>query len=183
MGDTMADERSFLVKFGLGVWHLINGTRKVFLNLLFLLFIYFLYVALQPPETFRLKPDSTLVIRPYGRVVEQYTTTPMDRALLEATGQDRSETRLRDMLEAIHRAAGDSDISQLVIDPNYMWGIGLAALKDLGHALDAFRSTGKPVIAVAENLGQQQYYLASLADEVWLDPNGVMGFSRGWSSP
>jgi len=174
MGDTMADERSFLVKFGLGVWHLINGTRKVFLNLLFLLFIYFLYVALQPPETFRLKPDSTLVIRPYGRVVEQYTTTPMDRALLEATGQDRSETRLRDMLEAIHRAAGDSDISQLVIDPNYMWGIGLAALKDLGHALDAFRSTGKPVIAVAENLGQQQYYLASLADEVWLDPNGVI---------
>lgn len=174
MGDTMADERSFLVKFGLGVWHLINGTRKVFLNLLFLLFIYFLYIALQPPETFRLKPDSTLVVRPYGRVVEQYTTTPMDRALEEATGQDRSETRLRDMLEAIHRAAGDSDITQLVIDPNYMWGIGLAALKDLGHALDAFRSTGKPVIAVAENLGQQQYYLASLADEVWLDPNGVI---------
>jgi protease-4 len=27
---------------------------------------------------------------------------------------------------------------------------------------------------VAENLGQQQYYLASLADEVWLDPNGVI---------
>jgi len=170
----MANERSFLVKFGLGIWHFINGSRKVFLNLLFLLFVYFVFIALQPPETFRLKPDSTLVIRPYGKVVEQYTTTPLDRALEEATGQDRSETRLRDMLEAIHRAAGDSDIIQLVIDPNYMWGIGLASLKDLGHALDAFRSTGKSVIAVAENLGQQQYYLASLADEVWLDPNGAI---------
>ncbi len=170
----MANERSFLVKFGLGIWHFINGSRKVFLNLLFLLFVYFVFIALQPPETFRLKHDSTLVIRPYGKVVEQYTTTPLDRALEEATGQDRSETRLRDMLEAIHRAAGDSDITQLVIDPNYMWGIGLASLKDLGHALDAFRSTGKSVIAVAENLGQQQYYLASLADEVWLDPNGAI---------
>jgi protease-4 len=173
-GDTMANERSFPVRFALGVWHFINGSRKVFLNLLFLLFLYFVFITLQAPETYRLKSDSTLVIRPYGKVVEQYTTTPLDRALQEATGQDRSETRLRDMLEAIHRASGDSDITQLVIDPNYMWSIGLAALKDLEHALDAFRSTGKSVITVADNLGQQQYYLASLADEIWLNPNGTI---------
>ncbi|MCW8924678.1 MAG: signal peptide peptidase SppA [Xanthomonadales bacterium] len=170
----MANERSFLAKIALGTWNFINGARKVFLNLVFLFILYLLYLALQPPETFRLKPDTTLVIRPYGNVVEQYTTTPLDRALQEAAGQERSETRLRDLLEAIHRAAGDDDITQLVIDPNYMWRVGLAALKDIEHALDAFRSTGKPVIAVAENIGQQQYYLASLADEVWLDPNGVI---------
>jgi len=177
----MANERSFPVKFALGIWHFINGSRKVFLNLLFLLFLYFMFIALKAPDTFRLKPDSTLVIRPYGNVVEQYTTTPLDRALQEATGQERSETRLRDMLEAIHRAAGDSDITQLVIDPNYMARVGLASLKDLEHALDAFRSTGKSVIAVAQNLGQQQYYLASLADEVWLDPNGTIWID-GYSS-
>ncbi len=177
----MANERSFPVRFALGVWHFINTSRKVFLNLLFLLFVYFMFVALQPSETFRLKSDSTLVIRPYGNVVEQYTTTPLDRALQEAMGQERFETRLRDMLEAIHRAADDSDITQLVIDPNYLQGIGLASLKDLEHALDAFRSTGKSVIAVAQNLGQQQYYLASLADEVWLDPNGTIWID-GYSS-
>jgi len=178
----MANEQSFLVKFALGLWHFINGSRKVFLNLLFLLFMYMLYVALmQPAETFRLKSETTLVIRPYGNVVEQYTSTPMDRALQEATGQDQSETRLRDMIEAIHRAAGDSDIKQLVIDPSYMWGIGLAALKDIGHAVDAFRTTGKPVIAVADNMGQHQYYLASLADEIWLNPNGTVWID-GYSS-
>lgn len=170
----MANQRSFPVNLALGIWHFINGSRKVVLNLLFLFLVYLVYIAVQPPELFRLKPDTTLVIRPYGNVVEQYTTTPLDRALQQATGQDEHETRLRDMLEAIHRAAGDGDITQLVIDPNYMLGIGLAALKDLEHALDAFRSSGKPVIAVAENLGQQQYYLASLADEVWLDPNGAI---------
>jgi protease-4 len=177
----MANDRSFLVRFFYGIWHFINGSRKVFLNLLFLLFIFVVFTALQPPETFRLKPDSTLVIRPYGNVVEQFTTTPMDRAIQEATGVDRSETRLRDILEAIHLAAGDSDISQLVIDPNYLWGIGLASLKDIEHALDAFRSTGKSVVAVAQNLGQQQCYLASLADEVWLDPNGSIWID-GYSS-
>ena len=152
----MANERSLPVKFLLGIWHFINGSRKVFLNVLFLLFVYLVFVAVKPPETFRLKPDSTLVIRPYGNVVEQYSTTAMDRAIEEATGQERSETRLRDMLEAIHRAAGDSDITQLVIDPNYLRGIGLASLNDLGDALEAFRSTGKPVIALADMLGQNQ---------------------------
>ncbi len=177
----MANERSSPVKFALGVWHFINGSRKVFLNLLFLLFLYLVYAAVQPPETFRLKSDTALVIRPYGKVVEQYSSTPMDRALQEATGQERSETRLRDMLEAIHRAATDSDITQLVIDPSYLRGIGLAGLKDLGHAVDSFRSTGKPVIAVADNMDQQQYYLASLADEIWLNPNGTVWID-GYSS-
>ncbi len=173
-GDNMANERPFFLRLALGAWHFINGSRKVFLNLLFLILLYMIYVVLQPPDTFRLKPESTLVVRPYGNVVEQYTTTPMDRALQEATGQDRNETRLRDMLEVIHRAAGDSAISQLVIDPSYMWSIGLAALQDLSNALDKFRSTGKMVIAVADNLGQQQYYLASLADEIWLNPDGMV---------
>ena len=170
----MANKRSFPVKFALGLWHFVNGSRKVFLNLLFIFFIYLVFIAFQPSETFRLKPNSTLVIRPYGDVVEQYTTTVLDRAIEEATSQDRSETRLRDMLEAIHRAAGDSDITQLVIDPNYLHSIGLAALNDLGHALEAFRSTGKPVIALAGSLGQNQYYLASLADEIWLNPGGTI---------
>jgi protease-4 len=177
----MAKQRSFPVKFALGVWHFVNNSRKVFLNLLFLLFVYLLFLAFQPPETFRLKPNSTLVIRPYGDVVEQYTTTPLDRAIEDATGRERSETRLRDMLEAIHRAAGDSDITQLVIDPNYLRSIGLAALNDMGYALEAFRSTGKPVIALADMLGQNQYYLASMADEIWLNPNGTIWID-GYSS-
>ena len=90
----MANERSLPVKFIYGTWHFINGSRKVFLNLIFLLFIYMVYISLQPPETYRLKSESTLVIRPYGNVVEQFTTTPMDRALQEATGQDESENPL-----------------------------------------------------------------------------------------
>ena len=178
----MIKERSLPAKFALGVWHFINGSRKVFLNLLFLFVMYAIYATLmQPAEKLRLKPDTTLVIRPYGNVVEQFTGTAMDRALQEATGQERSETRLRDMLEAIHRAAGDDAITQLVIDPSYMWNIGLAALNDLDHAVDAFRSTGKQIIAVGDNFNQQQYYLAALADEIWLNPGGMVwldGFSN-----
>ena len=178
----MTKQRSLPAKIGLGIWHFINGSRKVFLNLLFLLFLFLLYMSFfHAEEAIRLKPDTTLVVRPYGTVVEQYSTTPLDRALEEATGQMRSETRLRDIIESIHRAASDNNIKQLVIDPSYLLGIGLASLKDIGHAVDEFRSTGKPIIAIAGNLRQDQYYLASLADEVWLNPGAMVwidGYSR-----
>jgi len=171
----MVKERSLPAKIGLGIWHFINGSRKVFLNLLFLFFLFVLYMTFfHAEENLRLKADTTLVVRPYGKVVEQYSTTPLDRALEEALGKMRSETRLRDMIEAIHRSAGDKTIKQLVIDPSYLISIGLASLKDLGHAVDAFRSTGKPIVAIAGNLGQDQYYMASLADEIWLNPGGTV---------
>ncbi len=177
----MVKQRSFPARIGFGIWHFINGSRKLFLNLLFLFFLYVLFLAFfHSEEALRLKPDTTLVVRPYGKIVEQYSTTPFDRAIEEAAGQMRSETRLRDIIESIHLAAGDKNIKQLVIDPSYMLGAGLASLKDLGHAVDAFRSTGKPIVAIANNLDQQQYYLASLADEIWLNPGGMVwvdGFS------
>jgi protease-4 len=68
-----------------------------------------------------------------------------------------------------------------VIDPAYMWRIGLASLQELEDAVEAFRAAGKPVIALADTLNQQQYYLAALADEIWLNPKGMVwieGFSR-----
>lgn len=178
----MVKQRSLPAKIGLGLWYFINGSRKVFLNLLFLFFIYVLYLAFfHSAEVLRLKPDTTLVIRPYGKIVEQYSTTPLDRAIEEAAGQMRSETRLRDMIKAIQRAANDTNIKQLVIDPSYLTSAGMASLKDLGHAVDTFRSTGKPIVATANNLSQSQYYLASLADEIWLNPGGTVwidGFSN-----
>jgi protease-4 len=61
-----------------------------------------------------------------------------------------------------------------VIDPSYLWGIGPAALHEIEAAVRDFRASGKPVIAVGDTMGQQQYYLAALADEVWLNPEGLV---------
>ena len=113
-------------------------------------------------------------------MVEQYSGTPLDLALQQLTEQARTETRLRDMADAIRRARDDDRIVRLVINPNDMWRIGMASLLELEAAIDDFKSSGKPVIALADNLSQQQYYLAALADEIWLHPAGMVwidGFS------
>lgn len=177
----MTSERSFISRFFIGIWRFIDGFRKVVLNLVFFLILFLVIVALfDSDDTLIVKPDTTLVLRPYGNVVEQYSGTPLDYVLMQAAETGRSETRLRDLLDAVRRAADDSRIVRLVIDPAFMRGAGMASLLEIASAVEDFRATGKPVVALADNLGQQQYFLAAMADEIWLNPKGMIwldGFS------
>ena len=177
----MTANRSFISKFFLGIWRFIDGTRKLVLNLVFLLILFFVVSAiLDSGESLTIKPDTALVLRPYGDVVEQYSGTPADYILMQATESTRPETRLRDLVSAVRKAADDPRIVRLVIDPSYMRSAGLAALLEIASAVEDFRATGKPVIALADNLGQGQYFLAAMADEIWLNPKGMVwldGFS------
>lgn len=177
----MTADRSIISRFFLGTWHFIDGARKVVLNLLFLLILYFVAMAfIDSGDTLLIQPNTALVLQPYGNVVEQYSGTPLDYALQQATETSRTETRLRDMVEAVRRAKDDDRIIRLVIDPTYLGRIGLASQLELEAAIEDFKGSGKSVIALADNLGQQQYFLAAMADEIWLNPEGMVwidGFS------
>jgi protease-4 len=171
----MTANRSFISRFFLGIWRFIDGTRKVVLNLVFLLILAVVIMAFfDSGETLIIQPDTALVLQPYGDVVEQYSGTPLDYALQQATETSRSETRLRDLVEAVRRAANDNRIVRLVIDPTYLRRIGLASQLELEAAIEEFKNSGKPVITLADNLGQQQYFLAAMADEIWLNPEGMV---------
>jgi protease-4 len=177
----MTSEHSFLGRFFRGIWRLIDGARKLVLNLVFLLIMYLLVMTfMDTGDTLIVQSDTTLVLQPFGDIVEQYSGTPLDTALMQITEQNRTETRLRDLVESVRRARDDQRIVSLVINPAYMWRIGMASLLELEAAIEDFKTSGKPVIAVADNLTQQQYYLAALADEIWLHPQGMVwidGFS------
>lgn len=177
----MSTNRSFFSRFFRGIWRFVDGSRKVFLNLVFLFVLYIIVLALMDTgETLRIQPDTALLLQPYGDVVEQYSGTPLDYILQQSTETSRTETRLRDLVEAVRRASEDPNIVRLVIDPNYMMRIGLASLFELEAAIGEFKASGKPVVALVDNLGQHQYFLASMADEIWMNPRGTVwidGFS------
>lgn len=169
----MTRERSPVKGFFLGVWRVIDGARKVFLNLLFFgLVLLIISTMMSSGETLVVQPNSALVVQPVGRVVEEYTSTPFDQAIQKASEGRVMETRLRDIVTSIRRAANDARINVLVLDPSLMWGIGLASLQEVEAAVRDFRESGKPVIAFSDMVGQHQYYFAALADEVWLNPEG-----------
>src|SRR5690606_24801612 len=107
-----------------------------------------------------LQERSTLVLAPKGQIVEQYSADPMSRALARAVGEDLPETQLRDILRVLDAAAEDKRIERLVIRPDRITGVGYAALREIGAAITRFKASGKQVVAYADFLSQQPYYLA-----------------------
>ena len=68
----MTSERSFIARFFMGLWRLIDGTRKLVLNLVFFSILFIAIAALvDTDETLVVEPDTTLVLRAYGDIVEQ----------------------------------------------------------------------------------------------------------------
>jgi len=164
---------AFLCVLGRGI----NTVRLVILNLIFFLFFFvFLlilvagYLGSHAERT--IQNDSVLVIKPKGELVEQYSISPMDRALAQLSGNQPKQIQLRDFVGAIDAAAKDTRISRILLEPGELHGGGFAALREVGAALDRFRAAGKPVIVWASGLDQGQYYLAAHADRILLDPQG-----------
>lgn len=176
-----AKQRSALRRFFHAAWNIVDGARKLLLNLIFLsIVVVVVSILLDAGKVLVVQPDTALLINPYGNIVEQYSGSPLDQILQQATEEGRSETRLRDLVEAIRHAKNDEHIVRLVINPNNLLSVGMASLIELEAAIADFRTSGKPVVALADNLSQQQYFLAAMADEIWLQPKGLVwidGFS------
>ena len=155
-----------------------NFTRHLLLLLVFLFILYFIFGG----QSINIKNQTALVLAPKGFIVDQFSGDPTSQAIDNIRGTNIPETRVRDLLLAIEMAVEDPKISALVLNPDYMWGAGLANLREIEYAIDQFREkTDKPVIAMATNLSQAQYYFASLADEVLMDPQGFL-FLQGFGS-
>jgi len=178
----MTDQkRSAFARFFIGIWRFIDGTRRLVLNLLFLLIFTVIVLAfVNTSDSLVVQPKTALLLNPQGDIVEEYSGSPLDQAFMRATEQIQAETRLRDLVEAVRRARDDERIVRLVISPSDLRHTGMASLLELEAAIADFKTSGKPVITLADSLQQQQYYLAAMADEIWLNPQGMVwldGFS------
>ena len=116
---------------------------------------------------------SALVLSPVGTLVEQTELEP-PLALLRAGGAPAGHVRLADLVEAVRSARDDHRIAALVIETDELIGGGLSKLAELRAAIADFKASGKPVLARGERFTQSQYYLASVADEVHLSPDGFV---------
>lgn len=160
--------------FGGFVWTLLRGInliRLVILNVVFFgLLALLLFAFGHKPAP--LSPETVLVLKPRGQLVEQFSTSPLARALDTMAGEGVRQVRVRDMVDAIDHAAGDAHVSRILLLPDELEAGGFAALREVGAALDRFRAAGKRVTVWASQLDRNQYYLAAHADRVLIDPMG-----------
>ncbi|MDR2208368.1 MAG: signal peptide peptidase SppA [Azoarcus sp.] len=152
-------------------WAFINGTRRVITNLVLLIIIAAIIAAITHPGVTVPDGGVALLVRPAGALVEQVTVDPFLNVLSD---EQPKETSLPDLLEAIHAARDDARIKLLVLETDNLGAGGLAKFGELRTAIDNFKASGKPVLARGEHFSQSQYYLASVADEVHLAPDGFV---------
>jgi protease-4 len=179
----MPERPGFFRRFLLGFWRLLDFSRRLVFNVLFMVIVVVVLIAWftgdRPP---RLLPDTALVLNLQGNLVEEYTVGPREAAIAEALGDERFETRLRDLIAALDTAATDPQITRAVLVLDEMGGAGQASLREVAAGLERFKASGKPVVAWGESFSQAQYYLAAHADELYMHPAGMLTV-RGLGGP
>jgi protease-4 len=168
-----AQRRGPIARFFQGLWDAMNFTRRLVFNLLFFGLLFLILVALAGGGARPLLDRTTLVIAPEGKLVEQYSTDPISRALARASGDEKAnEVQLRDLLRALDAARTDTRIERVLLRTDKMSFSGYASIREVAAALAKLRASGKQIVAFGENYDQQQYLLAAQANEVYLDPMG-----------
>jgi protease-4 len=156
-----------------GVWYALDGLRKV-LHLILLLVLFGVLLVASRSELPYVPDKAALVLSPNGRLVEELSGDPLDRAISRATGDSGGQARIRDLIDVVDQARDDDRIRALVLDLDGLDGAGLPMMQDLAQSIRWFREGGKKVYAYGESFSQRQYYLAAQADELYLDPMGYV---------
>ncbi|MDN7123648.1 signal peptide peptidase SppA [Pseudidiomarina sp. 1APP75-32.1] len=159
---------------------LINGIRKILLNVIFFFLLGILIVVMFAGDEPILVPENgVLVVQLRGNLVEEKTwVDPMDSFFSEAFGSDSTplETLLSDVVESIDKAKDDPRISGIHLDLASFTGGGMNKMKQVGEALTRFRESGKPIYSYGDYYSQSQYFLAAHGDNLYLNPLGSMMF-------
>lgn len=169
----MSDKPGLIRRFFGFIGKLAHGIR-VLINIVFLLLVVALVLSMFQEDVQPLPDHAALRIAPGGFLVEQKTYTDPLTQLMQQSSPADAETLVQDLVEAIDRAAVDPRITSLVLELDYLLGGGLTKLEYVGQALKRFRESGKTIVAVGDNFTQEQYYLASYADEIHLNPMGAV---------
>lgn len=176
--------RGPIARVFVGIWDVMNFTRRLIFNLVFFALLLFVLALLASGDkTEPLLDRTTLVIAPEGRIVEQYSVDPVSRAMARMLGDSSNvQVQLRDIVRAIEAAAEDERIERVYLDLDGLQGSGVATLREVAGALRGLRESGKQVVAYGQAFGQGPYLLAAQADEVYTDPMGGMVMLEGFAS-
>ncbi|MBC6611734.1 signal peptide peptidase SppA [Hymenobacter sp. BT507] len=83
---------------------------------------------------------------------------------------------LEQVKEAIGRAKDDGDIKGILLNVELVQG-GMASLEEIRDALLDFKKSGKFIVSYADAQSEKSYYLASVANRIYLNPQGTLEFN------
>ncbi|MDE6003184.1 MAG: signal peptide peptidase SppA, partial [Prevotella sp.] len=103
--------------------------------------------------------------------------------LAELTGQVGESLGLDDMLSAIRKAKENDDIKGIYIEAGIFAGDSPASMHAIREALLDFKKSGKWIVAYGDSYTQATYYICSVADKLYLNPEGMVDWHGLASTP
>ncbi|TJZ54821.1 signal peptide peptidase SppA [Sphingobacterium olei] len=125
-------------------------------------------------------PDNSVLYMSLNHdIVEKTESNPLGDLNIPGYGTAKS-IGLNDILTRIKAAKEDNNIKGIYLNPSTV-NVGFASLKEIRDALVDFKTSKKFIVAYSEGYSQKAYYLASVADKIYVNPQGAIDF-RGLSS-
>ncbi len=154
-------------------------TLAAFLGVLLAGFLFFLTTVAVVSSASSEKPveldtNSILHLKLNRPIVDRGSNNPFEDFSFSNMKPDKS-LGLNTLLKNINKAANDDNIKGIFLDLSNL-NAGTATLSEIRNALSGFRQTGKFIVAYADYYAQSTYYLASVADEVYVNPAGGVDF-------
>lgn len=115
------------------------------------------------------KPNTVLHLKLDQSIVDRSPKNPFSSSSFSGF---KTSPGLNDYLDNIDKASKDPNIQGILIEPMLI-PAGLSTLSEIREALEKFRESGKFVISYSENYFQTSYYLATVADKIYLNPEGM----------
>lgn len=138
------------------------------------IFFVMLIAAASSDKATPVDANSILYISLKNTIEERTPQNPLEGLGFLGFGDDKS-IGLKDILANIKKAKKDSNIKGVFLDESYVQA-GQATTEEIRNALIDFKKSGKFVIAYSEVYTKGFYYLASVADKVYLNPKGMLEF-------
>lgn len=123
-------------------------------------------------DTTEVKENSILKISLNEPIIDREVNNPLNIDRLQGEGERKAG--LKDILNSIDKAKDDERIQGIYMNIEYP-NASMATLEEIRNKLQEFKEeTDKFIIAYSEVYSQKAYYIASVADEVYLNPEGVV---------
>lgn len=130
-------------------------------------------------ENVEVKDNTILHLNLNIPIIERSASTPLDNLDIGPFKGEKS-IGLNDILRSIKNAKNDDHIKGIYLDVSYLM-TGFASIEEIRDALIDFKKSKKFIYAYSEVYTQGAYYLASVADKVYLNPQGLLEL-KGFSS-
>ena len=132
-------------------------------------------ISINSKKEVEIKPNTILKIDFTNPIVERKSTNPLDEISLTSS-EPKKTIELKQVLDNIEKAKNDKNIVAIYLNASSI-SAGFSQTEEIRNKLLDFKSSGKKIISYAESYSQKIYYLSSLANQLYLNPEGIIGLT------